>query len=130
MSGAFPTSVVPNSIPMTSIAPTVASIAHSLKSQVRSRAVQRWGFEVDFPPMTRAQFMPLYAFAVKQRGSYETFTFIPHTLITPQGTATGTPVVSGASQTGRKVNTSGWTSKHTGLLKAGEQIKIPNRNKV
>lgn len=130
MSGAFPASPAPNRIKLISVAPNFVSVTHSLKRQVRSRGVQRWQFNVEYAPLRRTKFMPLFAFAVAQRGQFETFTFIPVTLAKPQGIATGTPVVAGASQTGRAINTSGWTVSTTGILKAGDVLKFAGHNKV
>src|SRR3954463_10292223 len=43
---------------------------------------------------------------------------------TPRGTATGTPLVNGASQTGEDLATDGWTASVTGILKAGDWIQL------
>lgn len=40
------------------------------------------------------------------------------------GAHDGTPLVAGASQTGSKIDTDGWTASVTGLLKAGDVITI------
>lgn len=42
----------------------------------------------------------------------------------PRGVATGTPVVSGANQTGRALVTSGWTSSTAGLLLPGDYVGL------
>ena len=51
---------------------------------------------------------------------FETAQVPTHTV----GVATGTPVVSGAGQTGSTLNTSGWTASTTGILKAGDVFTI------
>ena len=67
----------------------------------------------------------MFAFALKQRGQYETFTLTPPALwSTARGVATGTPTVNAAGQTGRTVNTQGWTPGVTGILRAGDFIKF------
>lgn len=130
MSGTFPSTPALKGLKITSLAPTFISTAHSLKRQARSRGGHRWLMEGEFPAMTRSEFAPVHAFAVAQRGQYETFTFVPPEISSAQGVATGTPLVDGASQTGRSVNTKGWTVDVTGILKAGDYIKFNGHAKV
>jgi len=115
---------------ITSLTPTLVSTAHSLKRQVRSRGGQRWLIEGAYPVMTRSEFAPIYAFSVAQRGQYETFTFVLPGLDTPQGGIPGTPLVDGADQTGRSIDTKGWTADQSNVLKAGDFIKFAGHNKV
>ena len=130
MSGTFPTSPVPADIKVSSFTPTLVSQTQSLKRQVRRRGGQRWAFEVNFPPMTRAEFAPIYAFCLAQRGQYETFTFVPPVVSDPQGTATGTPLANGAHSAGdNTIVTDGWSNSIT-ALKAGDFLKFSGHNKV
>jgi hypothetical protein len=130
MSGTFPTSPVPADIKVSSFTPTLVSQTQSLKRQVRRRGGQRWSFDVNFPPMTRSEFAPVYAFCIAQRGQYETFTFVPPVVSVPQGTATGTPLVNTAHTVGdTTIATDGWTTS-TQILKAGDFIKFANHSKV
>jgi hypothetical protein len=130
MSGNFPTSPEAASINIKSFSPTFVSTAHSLKEQRRRRGGHRWMLEIDFPPMTRSEFAPIYAFAVKQRGQYETFTYYPPTVSSPQGTATGTPLVNGAQSAGdNTIVTDGWSNSIT-CLKAGDYLKFSGHTKV
>jgi len=130
MSGNFPTSPEAASINIKSFSPTFVSTAHSLKEQRRRRGGHRWMLEINFPPMTRSEFAPIYAFAVKQRGQYETFSYYPPTVSSPQGTATGTPLVNGAQSAGdNTIVTDGWSNSIT-CLKAGDFIKFANHSKV
>jgi len=130
MSGTFPTSPVPADIKVSSFTPTLVSETQSMKRQVRRRGGQRWAFEVNYPPMTRAEYAPVYAFCIAQRGQYETFTFIPPVVSDPQGTATGTPLVNGAQSAGdNTIVTDGWSNSIT-ALKAGDFLKFSGHNKV
>jgi hypothetical protein len=89
-----------------------------------------WKFKLEYPPMTRATFAPLDAFLVAQRGQYGTFTFVLFGHESPLGVATGTPLVKGASQTGRSVTTDGWTINQIGIMKAGDFAKFGGHTKV
>jgi hypothetical protein len=130
MSGSFPTSPQAASINIKSFSPTFVSVSHSLKEQRRRRGGHRWLLEIDFPPMTRSEFAPIYAFAVKQRGQFEAFTYYPPTVSNPQGTATGTPLVNGDQSAGDiTIVTDGWSNSIT-CLKAGDFLKFSGHNKV
>ena len=84
-----------------------------------------------FPPMTRAQFAPINAFILKQRGQYESFQVVPPVLNTGLGSPSGTPLVNGADQTGRSVVTDGWATANTvAIFKAGDYLKFANHDKV
>jgi len=50
--------------------------------------------------------------------------------LAPRGIATGTPLVNGGSQTGTSLITDGWTAGQTGILKAGDVIRIAGLNAV
>lgn len=130
MSGQFPTSVTPSRVTLTSITPTFVSVSHSLKRQARTRETQRWRLDVEFPPMTREQAAPILAFAVAQRGQFETFTFVPPPLAQPLGQGGGSPLVNGAGQTGRNIALKSAPANVTGWLKAGDLIKFAGHAKV
>jgi len=130
MSGAIPTTKNPTKIKISSYYPSFVSISHSLKRQSRSRGGQRWLIEYEYPHLSRAQFSELYAFLIKQRGRFDSFTLSPPTVATPQGSIPGTPLVMGASQTGRSIITDGWGINQTAVLKAGDFIKFANHAKV
>jgi hypothetical protein len=117
----------------TSWQPTLVSLSHSLVRQARSRGgAQRWAIEAAYPPnLTRAELSPIFAFALQQRGQYEIFTLTPPALwSTARGVATGSPLIKGAAQTGRTVNTDGWTPSVTGILLAGDFVKFAGHDKV
>lgn len=128
MSGTWPTAQAPASVKLTSIAPTLVSVAHSLQRQVRSRGGQRWKLDLIYPTMLRADAAPILAFVAAQRGQYETFTITVPGYETPRGTWAGTPLVKGASQTGRSVALDGFTAGAT--VKAGDLVTFAADAKV
>ena len=134
MSGACPTSPYPSSIKVSSITRNLTTSAMSGKRYSRNYGVQLWQLDVTYPPMTRAQFDPIYAFIVSQNGTYGTFTFSAHDKTSPRGSVSGspsgTPKIKGASQTGTSITTDGWPHSATGLLLAGDYITISGDNKV
>ena len=131
MSGTCPTSPAASSVNIRSIEPTLVSVTQNLKRQVRRRGGQRWLIEVQFPPMTRAEFAPIYAFAMKQQGQFETLTYVPPVVSTSQGDTTESPVVDGALAVGVSSATiDGLTASESGIMKAGDFFKFSGHSKV
>jgi len=129
MSGTFPSSPVASSIKITGVSPTLVSVTHSLKRQARSRGGQRWAIEANYPPMSRSDFAPVWAFAHSQQGQYETFTYTPPVYGNSSGTASGTLLVNNVA--GYAAGTSTIASDGlTGTLKAGDFIKFAGHDKV
>ena len=125
----FPTTPEASSIKITGISPTLTSLTHSLKRQARSRGGQRWLIEANYPPMTRSDFSPLWAFSNAQQGQYSTFIYQPPIYKDTSGTATGTLLVNDAA--GYSAGDSSITCDGlTGTLKAGDFIKFSGHDKV
>ena len=123
MSGIFPSSPAFSSLVISSVQPTLVSRTISGRRQARQIAGQFFAMSATFPPMTRAEFAPIDAFIMKQRGQYETFTLVLPVLSTAQGSPAGTPLIRGADQTGRTLATDGWTGG-VAIFKAGDYIKL------
>ena len=130
MSGTFPLTPAPSAIKIQSYQPTRVSIAHNLRRSVRTNGAQRWVITADWVGLTRTQFAPIQAFVVAQRGQWDTFTAVLPAHKLPQGVASGSPLVNGASQQGRTLATRGWTASMAGVLKAGDFIGIAGQTKV
>ena len=116
MSGTFPSSPAFNSLNVKSLQPTFVSRTISGRRQARQIAGQFFTMTATFPPMTREQFAPINAFVMKQRGQYETFQLVLPVLSSGLGTPVGTPLVKGASQTGRSIITDGWSPPASGNI--------------
>ena len=132
MSGTFPSSPAASDVSVQSIEPTLVSTTISLKRQVRSRGGQRWLLNVSFPPMTRAEFAPIYAFSVKQKGQYETFTYVPPTISTTRGDSGETILVddTGVVAGDTSCDIDGMTVSTSNILRAGDFIKFSDHTKV
>ena len=131
MSGALPTSPAFSELSVESSQKTIVTRSISGRRQARQVGGQYWKLSASFPPMTRADFAPIWAFLIKQRGSFDTFTVTPPVIGIPQGPGGGTPLVDGASQTGRTIVSDGWPTGATlTILKAGDFIKFANHTKV
>jgi hypothetical protein len=129
VSGTFPSSPAFNSLNVKSIQPSFVSRTISGRRQARQIAGQFFTMTATFPPLTRAEFAPIDAFIMKQRGQYETFQLVLPVLSTGLGSPAGTPLVAGASQTGRSIITDGWTNDIQ-IFKAGDYLKFANHDKV
>jgi hypothetical protein len=127
MSGTYPASPEASQVQISSLKFNLMSESLSGRRQVRGIGGQRWALTASYNPMTRAEFMPVYAFIVAQNGQFETFTFIPPVVGSTSGTATGTITTSASASIGA---TSVSLTGLTGALKAGDYIKFASHNKV
>ncbi len=91
------------------------------------RAGDRWKADFLLPPMARTNAAEWIAFLISLRGPIGTFWGFDPAATSPRGSAAGTPVVNGASQTGTTLATRGWTPSQTGALKAGDFFGLENR---
>lgn len=131
MSGTFPSSPAAAEVSVQSIEPTLISTSISLKRQARTRGGQRWLLSIVFPAMTRAEFAPIYAFSLKQRGQYEIFTYVPPTISTTRGESAETPVVDGAVTSGaNSCSVDGLTASTSNILREGDFIKFSDHVKI
>lgn len=127
MSGTYPATPEATSVTLTSVQPNLMSETRSGRRQVRSIGSQRWALTLSYNPMTRAEFMPIYAFVIAQKGQYDTFTIAPPVISSTSGTASGTVTTNASASAGAaSVSLTGLT----GVLKAGDFIKFANHNKV
>jgi hypothetical protein len=130
MSGTLPTPKVATQVTLTSGQPTRVSVGHSFKRSARTSGAQRWAIKKSWSALTRPVFAQLHAFLISQRGQADPFTTTLEGYTTPQGSWLGTPVVSGAGQTGRSIALSGFTASQTGVAKAGDLLKFAGHSKV
>lgn len=121
----LPTSPKPASMSMFSGAMVgVTESPYTGEQQVQAYDGQFWGFEFSYPSMGRADFAAFQAFLLKLNGREGTFLAGDPSGLTPQGVATGTPLVNGAGQTGNDLITDGWTISTTDIMKAGDYIQL------
>lgn len=104
----------------------VSASPFTFKQQVQLHDGSGFAVEVTVPPLTPAEAGPWIAFLAALRGRYGTFLAGDPSRATPQGAASGVPVVNGSNQTGSALVTKGWTAGVTGILKAGDHISISN----
>jgi len=83
-----------------------------------------WEARVSLPPMPRHSHDAWSAFLSRMRGSLKTFMLGDPKARLPKGSAMGSPVVSGAGQTGYSVATRGWSPNQPSLFLPGDFIQI------
>tara|TARA_A100001015_G_scaffold17379_1_gene20232 strand:+ start:1674 stop:2279 length:606 start_codon:yes stop_codon:yes gene_type:complete len=131
MSGAFPTSKKPSVFNFSSNRPNSTAYTLSGKRSVKQFAAQYFTFSVQMPPMNQADFMEFYSFLVKQKGSFDTFTF--QYPLENQGVdkaQTDIAVNGSASAGATQVPMDGFSTSTNDVLKAGDIIKFANHNKI
>lgn len=86
----------------------------------------RWVANLAFNDLEDTEGRVLAAYLAELRGASGRFYLYDHSHASPRGTnlASGTVLVSGASQVGNTLITSGWTINETGILLKGDYIEI------
>lgn len=106
---------------------TLTSISDDGTTYTRQIDTQRFSLTLSFPPQSKADFMPIVAFVMKQRSKKESFTLpLPTGLKDARGTASGSPTGTGSA--GDTSITLGGTG--TGSLLAGDLIKFSSHDKL
>jgi hypothetical protein len=108
---------------------SVNAVAYSVSPFTFKGQAQAWPGQmlrgsVSLPPMVRANAEAWVAFLLSLRGQFGTFLLGDPVGATPRGSAGGTPLVNGASQTGETLVLDGATVSQTGWLKAGDYIQL------
>ena len=131
MSGAFPTSKKPRVFNFVSNRPNSTAYTLSGKRSVKQFAAQYFSFSVQMPPMKQADFQEFYAFLVKQKGSFDSFTF-EYPLDNLGADRSQTDILVNAAQAvgDSTIAMDGFSTSTTGVLKAGDLIKFANDNKI
>ena len=120
-----PTHVKPSNITFRAVNTVgITQSPFTYAQQAVAHSGQRWECDVTLPQMSRADAEQWIAFLVSLRGQFGTFTLGDPTGASPRGSAGGTPLVNGASQTGGTLNIDGCTASQTGWLKAGDYIQL------
>jgi hypothetical protein len=94
------------------------------EQQVQSFPVDRWQAEIEYPPMDRAAAEVLNSRLLALYGAGGVVYLGDSSSSAPRGVATGTPLISGASQAGKILLVSGCTPSVTGWLKEGDWLQF------
>ena len=94
------------------------------QQQVFEHDGAQWSATMTLPPMKKDNASVWLAFFLSLRGRRGTFKLGDQDKKTIQGTATGTILVNGASQTGNQVALDGFTASRANVFKAGDYIQI------
>jgi hypothetical protein len=94
------------------------------QQQIYQHPAQFLTCSIEVPPMNRAEAADFVAAMLSLQGQRGTFYFGDPAWTSPRGVATGTPQVNGDNQTGTALNTKGWTTGVTNILRAGDWIQI------
>jgi len=95
--------------------------------QVLERPGRLWHGSFALPPMGDPEAAIWTGFFASLRGRRGTFNSYDPARTTPRGSAPGTPLVDGASQTGYALATKGWTAGQTNILRVGDYIGVNSR---
>lgn len=125
----YPTSPKFRTVDLKSENSSLMSETVSGKIQIRQVANQKWSFSAKYPPMTRAEFMPIYAFLMQQKGMFGTFTVQIPIMEDARGTASGTLAVNNGAGYAIGASTIA-VDGITGTVVEGDLIKFAGHDKV
>ena len=129
MSGTYPSSPTFASLGFGSDQKTKKTTTDSGKIFTAQVDGQKWKFRASYPPMTRSNFAPIYAFIMKQRSQKETFQIVLPEISTLKGTVSSIVSTHSTSTVGStSVVLKNVTQSST--FKAGDLIKFNSHNKV
>ena len=94
------------------------------QEQIFEHEGAQWKATFTLPPMKKESASIWLAFLMSLRGRRGTFKIGDQDRKTIQGTATGTVLVNGASQTGNAINLDGFTASRANVFLAGDYIQI------
>ena len=131
MSGAFPTTNKPRVFNFTSNRPNNTAYTLSGKRSVKQFAAQYFSFSVQMPPLKQTDFQQYYAFLVKQKGSFEDFTF-EYPLDNLGADKGETDILANGVQAigDSTIAMDGFSVSTDDVLKGGDLIKFSGHNKV
>lgn len=114
-------------VELQSFQPTVKTQSFSGRSQVRTFGGQLFSMKITMPPLVEADLRKVYAFLVKQKGGFSSFTIRPHNLEQIGGTAaTSENLAAGTYSKGAtQVTTSGGN-----LFVPGDVFKFGTHDKT
>lgn len=127
MSGTYPTTPEFRSLNFSSEQKTLTSTTDSGKMFSTQVDGQRFKFSATYPPMSRSDFAPVYAFIMKQRSQKETFQISLPDIKNAKGNVSGTVLVNNSHTAGDTTIT---VDAMTGTLKAGDLVQFAGHNKV
>jgi len=102
-------------------------VAFGYQAQVWDWMQSSWYGQVSFPAMGRLSADSWSSFLMECRGPLNAFILGDPEAALPKGSPQGTPVVSGAGQTGYSLVTRGWPPSLYRLLMVGDNIQIGYR---
>tara|TARA_R110000765_G_scaffold212706_1_gene317748 strand:+ start:42 stop:668 length:627 start_codon:yes stop_codon:yes gene_type:complete len=94
------------------------------QEQVFQHEGEQWKATFTLPPMKKDKAAIWLSFLMSLRGRRGTFKLGDQDRKNIQGTATGTVLVRGASQTGNAINLDGFTASRANVFLAGDYIQI------
>jgi hypothetical protein len=89
----------------------------------------RWVCEITYDTLSKPDRLLMQAFLSKLRGRAGRVFLWDMSHYKPQGVASGSPLVNGASQTGASLITDGWTISQSPIIKAGDYVGVNNELK-
>jgi len=129
----YPQHIAPSSFTIFSTALTTSTTTQSLKRLVSSRGGQRFGLKFNYAPMTKEEFLPLWAFLVKQSGQFGTFTVaMPNQECRGSLSTQANEVLQVNANTtgGNTITIKNFNTSQSNVVKVGDYVKFGSSSKL
>lgn len=127
----IPSGIVPNALDM-ALQSNTQIFTSELNGATQTSALpgDKWVATLTFANRSGEEARKIRAFVAALRGRSGRFYFTPFDHRTPDGVATGAPLVKGGSQSGAELVIDGCTPNVTGWLLAGDYFQVGNELKL
>lgn len=127
----YPTTPIPRSITIESIHQIHTQVAQNLSLYTSDRGGHRWRFEVEYPPLRRDDWSPLWAFLVGLKGRFIKFDFsLPQLQNRGSAVDADEVTISSTVASGNEVTMTGFNTSTNNVLRSGDFIRIGDSRKV
>lgn len=128
----YPQHIAPSSFTIFSTAQTTSTTTQSLRRIVSTRGGHRFGLKFNYAPMTKEEFLPIWAFLIKQAGQFGSFSIAmpnqePRGSLSTQASLT---LQTNADTTGNSVTIKNFNTSQTNVVRVGDYFSFNGSAKL
>ena len=128
----YPQHIAPSSFTIFSTAQTTATTTQSLRRIVSTRGGHRFGLKFNYAPMTKEEFLPIWAFLIKQAGQFGSFSIaMPNQECRGSlSTQTNLTLQTDDETTGNTVTVKNFNASQTNVVRVGDYFSFNGSAKL
>jgi hypothetical protein len=128
----YPQHIAPSSFTIFSTAQTTATTTQSLRRIVSTRGGHRFGLKFNYAPMTKEEFLPIWAFLIKQAGQFGSFSIaMPNQECRGSlSTQANSTLQTDDETTGNSVTIKNFNASQTNVVRVGDYFSFNGSAKL